>query len=136
MSEPQKLSEGIRIKYFILDEAVEPVYPHELREMLKKIEALEAELSESQKELEDWKTQRAPRAMLAGEIIRQDWSGHQFDGRSVRTWIREALAGDYVQFDKNLKWFDEEYGCTLDDAKKELAEAAEKMTLRGGEDEK
>lgn len=43
MSEPQKLSEGIRAKYFILDEVVEPVYPHELREMLKKIEALEAE---------------------------------------------------------------------------------------------
>jgi len=109
-----------------------------ITEFLNHAEALEAELAEPKKELEDWKTQRAPRAMLAGEIIRQDWSGHQFDGRSVRTWIREALTGDYVQFDENLKWFDEEYGCTLDDAKKELAEAVEKMTLRGakGGDEK
>jgi hypothetical protein len=82
---------------------------------------LRLKIKQLETELLDWKEQRAPRAMIAGQIIRQDWSGNQFDGRSVKTWIKQALTGDYANFDMNLKWFEEEYGCTLEDAKKAIS---------------
>lgn len=59
-------------------------------------------------QLREWDEERVPRLSLVGELIRNDWSGTEFDGRDVRDWIDLILDGKYGEFDDEVKHITED----------------------------